>query len=136
MVASTSGMRAQTVVPEVSRPTVGPTVQMDKFVVAATLASMVVRTNYEVRNNEDATLVRVLVEEVRAGSRAAKAGVEKGMQILAIEGIPIRGLTERDFEAVMARELTSSLTLTVRRRNGFRSIKIEIPLGQPVPIKD
>ncbi len=109
---------------------------MERFVVAATLASIVVRTNYEVRNNEEATLVRVVIEEVRADSRAARAGVEKGMHILAIEGVPIRGLTEKDFTEVMAREITGSLTLTVRKRSGFRSLKIEIPVGQAVPLKD
>ena len=88
------------------------------------------------RNSDEATLVRVIVEEVRSGSRAARAGIEKGMQIVAIEGVPIRGLTEKDFNKVMARELTDSLTLTVRRRNGFRSFKVEIPVGQPVPLKD
>ena len=95
-----------------------------------------VRTNYEVRNNEEATLVRVVIEEVRAGSRAARAGIERGMLILAIEGVPIRGLTEKTFEAVMSREITDTLTLTVRRRNGFRSLKIEIPIGEPAPVRD
>ncbi|HEY0968154.1 MAG TPA: PDZ domain-containing protein [Opitutaceae bacterium] len=136
-VAGTQGVRAQAVGPDVPRLTVGQPVVMEKFVVQATLASVVVRTNYEMRNNEEATLVRVVVEEVRADSRAARAGVEKGMHILAIEGIPIRGLTEKDFSDVMAREIDgSSLTLTVRRRNGFRSLKIEIPVRQAAPLKD
>lgn len=134
--ACSTMVRAQAVAPEVPRLIVGQPVQMEKFVVAATLASLVVRTNYEVRNNEEATLVRVVVEEVRAGSRAARAGMERGMQILAIEGVPIRGLTEKDFNEVMEREITGSLTLTVRRRSGFRSLKIEIPVGEPVPLKD
>ena len=136
LLACAPGVQAQAVGPEVPRLMVGQPVQMEKFVVAATLASMVVRTNYEVRNNEEATLVRVVIEEVRAGSRAARAGIERGMLILAIEGVPIRGLTEKDFDAVMSREITDSLTLTVRRRNGFRSLKIEIPVGEPVPVRD
>jgi predicted metalloprotease with PDZ domain len=94
------------------------------------------RTNFEVRNNEEATLVRVVIEEVRAGSRAARAGIERGMMILAIEGVSIRGLTEKDFSEVMSREITGTLTLTVRRRNGFRSLKIEIPVGEPVPVRN
>ncbi len=130
------GVQAQAVGPEVPRLTVGQPVQMEKFVVAATLASMVVRTNFEVRNNEEATLVRVVIEEVRAGSRAARAGIERGMMILAIEGVSIRGLTEKDFSEVMSREITGTLTLTVRRRNGFRSLKIEIPVGEPVPVRN
>jgi C-terminal processing protease CtpA/Prc len=136
LLACAPGVQAQAVGPDVPRLTVGQPVQMEKFVVAATLASMVVRTNYEVRNNEEATLVRVVIEEVRAGSRAARAGIERGMLILAIEGVPIRGLTEKDFSEVMEREITGSLTLTVRRRNGFRSLKIEIPVGEPVPVRD
>ena len=136
LVACAPGVQAQAVGPDVPRLMVGQPVQMEKFVVAATLASIVVRTNYEVRNNEEATLVRVVIEEVRAGSRAARAGIERGMQILSIEGVPIRGLTEKDFNEVMARELTGSLTLTVRRRSGFRSLKIEIPVGDAVPLKD
>ncbi len=137
LIASTPGVRAQAVGLDVPRLTVGQPVVMEKFVVEATLASVVVRTNYEMRNNEEATLVRVVVEEVRADSRAARAGVEKGMQILSIEGIPIRGLTEKDFSDVMAREIGgSSLTLTVRRRNGFRSLKIEIPVRQAGSLKD
>lgn len=136
LLACGPGVWAQAVSPEVPRLEMGQPVQMDRFVVAATLASVVVRTNYEMRNSDEATLVRVIVEEVRSGSRAARAGIEKGMQIVAIEGVPIRGLTEKDFNKVMARELTDSLTLTVRRRNGFRSFKVEIPVGQPVPLKD
>lgn len=136
LLACAPGVQAQAVVPEVPRLMVGQPVQMEKLVVAATLASMVVRTNYEVRNNEEATLVRVVIEEVRAGSRAARAGIERGMLILAIEGVPIRGLTEKTFEAVMSREITDTLTLTVRRRNGFRALKIEIPIGEPAPVRD
>lgn len=136
LLACAPGVQAQAVSPDVPRLMVGQPVQMEKFVVAATLASLVVRTNYEVRNNEEATLVRVVVEEVRAGSRAARAGMERGMQILSIEGVPIRGLNEKEFNEVMARELTGSLTLTVRRRSGFRSLKIEIPVGEAVPLKD
>jgi S1-C subfamily serine protease len=136
LVACAPGVQAQAVGPDVPRLMVGQPVQMEKFVVAATLASMVVRTNYEVRNNEEATLVRVVIEEVRADSRAARAGIERGMLILAIEGVPIRGLTEKDFSEVMEREITGALTLTVRRRNGFRSLKIEIPVGEPVPVRN
>lgn len=137
LMACAPGVQAQAVGPDVPRLMVGQPVQMEKFVVAATLASLIVRTNYEVRNNEEATLVRVVVEEVRAGSRAARAGMERGMQILSIEGVPIRGLTEKDFNEVMAREISgSSLTLTVRRRSGFRSLKIEIPVGEPVPVRN
>ena len=36
----------------------------------------------------------------------------------------------------MSREITDTLTLTVRRRNGFRSLKIEIPIGEPAPVRD
>lgn len=132
LLAGVTSLGAQAIGPEVPRLVVGPPVQMEKFVVAATLASLVVRTNFEVRNNEDARLVQVIIEEVRANSRAARAGVERGMHILAIDGTPIRGLTERDFNDVMNREITGTLTLTVRRRNGFRSQKIAIPVG-PIP---
>lgn len=130
------GAEAQAVGPDVPRLTVGPTIEMEKFVVAATLASIVVRTNYEAQNGDEPRLVRVLVEEVRRDSRAARAGVQPGMQILAIEGIPIRGLNDQDFKEVMKREITGSLTLTVRRRSGFRSFKIVIPFGQPTEIKN
>ena len=130
------GVVAQPVAPGVPRLVVGPTIEMEKFVVAATLASIVVRTNYESRNGDEPKLVRVLVEEVRSDSRAARAGIQRGMQILAIEDIPIRGLNDKDFAEVMKLEITGSLTLTVRRRSGFRSFKITIPLGQSTEVKN
>lgn len=108
-------------------------VEMQKVVVAATLASLVVRTVYQMRQEEE-RLVLALIEEVRADSRAAKAGVQPGMQILAIEDIAIRGLTEDQFNEIMAMEVYDHLTLTVRRRNSFRSFKIAIPIGAPTPI--
>ncbi len=130
------GVGAQPVGPDGPRLTMGPTIEMEEFVVAATLASIVVRTDYEPRSGGAPTLVRVLVEEVRSDSRAAKAGIQQGMQIIAIEGISIRGLSEKNFNEVMRREIAGSLTLTVRRRNGFRSYKIVIPVGQPTAVRN
>lgn len=109
--------------------------EMQKMVVSATLASLVVRTVYQMPPRDtEMRLAMMLIEEVRTDSRAAKAGVRSGMQIIAIEGIDIRGLTETQFDEVMAMEVYDHLTLTVRRRNGFRSFKIVIPIGAPTPI--
>ena len=63
---------------------------------------------------EVSTISFLRVENVRADSVAARAGVTEGLEVVAIQGKRVRGLTESEVDDLMKLPVIDELVLTVR----------------------
>jgi hypothetical protein len=74
------------------------------------------------------------VERVRPNTSAALAGITAGMEITAIQGTRIHGLTEEEFGGIMAGSVQDEIVLRVREaaQAGERDVHIRLP-GSPRP---
>lgn len=90
-------------------------VQMAAMKVSAVLASVELRMFYLPNaGGEVSGLSFLRVENVRPNSGAAQAGVAVGMEIVAIQGKRIRGLSEAELNDLMKLPVTDQLVLGVR----------------------
>lgn len=111
-----------------------PVVELPAFHVSESLAHVVVSPFYERgRREADGRVLHLVVQDVRAGSLAAKAGLARGMEIHALQGVPLQGLTDAEVRDVMARPVTGDFVLRVKRPLGFRPFDLVIPLPRPGP---
>ncbi len=76
------------------------------------------------------------VERVRPNTTAALAGVEAGMDITAIQGVRIHGLTEEEFGGMMAGSVQDEIVLRAREsaQASERDIHIRLPGSPCVPV--
>ena len=73
-----------------------------------------------------------LIDEVRSGSPAAKAGLEKIEVIVAVDGVPVHATG--DLRRVMSRHRPGdTVRLTLRSTNGLRKVKVGTTVGCTVP---
>jgi predicted metalloprotease with PDZ domain len=70
------------------------------------------------------------VESVREKSAAARAGLEKGMEIVAIQGVTLNGLTEEEYQQVMRTPVYDVFVLRVRREGRVRTDELRIAVGR------
>jgi C-terminal processing protease CtpA/Prc len=106
-----------------------PPVQLEPVRVAAIWSNAVVRIEY-LPDSEDWRIAKLLVESVREKSAAARAGLEKGMEIVAIQGIALSGITEQAYQRVMRMPVDDVLVLSVRRAGRVKSEEMRIPVAK------
>lgn len=97
--------------------------------VSAALASVELRLFYLPNAGGGvSTLSFLAVETVRANTRAAQAGLREGMELVAIQNVRIRGLSEEDLEKLMALPVRNEIGLIVREAHGDTEQALRIPL--------
>ena len=76
------------------------------------------------------------VEHVRPKTTAALAGIEAGMEITAIQGTRIHGLTEEEFGGIMAGSVQDEIVLRVRESAEAkeRDIHVRLPGSPRLPV--
>jgi C-terminal processing protease CtpA/Prc len=104
-------------------------VQMEPVRVAAIWANAEVRIVYQ-RSTEDPRISYLRVEAVREKSAAARAGLEKGMEIVAIQGVALSGLTDEDYHRVMRAPVMDALVLRVRRAGRVKVEELRIAVAK------
>jgi membrane-associated protease RseP (regulator of RpoE activity) len=105
------------------------TLQLPVVRVSAILASVELRP-FHLPNpeSEDLPISFLRVERVRPDTAAARAGVEAGMEITAIQGVRLRGMTDSDLSEAMAKPVKNGITLSVRDPPRSREREIQIKL--------
>lgn len=107
----------------------GPPVKLEPVRVASIWANAVVRVVYQ-RSDDDPRISVLRVESVREKSAAARAGLEKGMEIVAIQGVTLNGLTEEEYQQVMRAPVYDVFVLRVRREGRVRTDELRIAVGK------
>lgn len=106
-----------------------PAIEMSPVRVGAALESVELRAFY--LSNLAATtphLSYLLVETVRHNTTAAEAGVKEGMEVTAIQGRRVRGMTDVDLFETMTARVKNHIALTVREPPHISEKEIHIPL--------
>lgn len=106
-----------------------PPVKMEPMRVAAIWANAEVRIIYQ-RSSDGPRISMLRVESVRPKSAAARAGLEKGMEIVALQGVALDGLTEEEFQHAMRTPVIDVLVLRVRRAGRVRTEELRIELAK------
>jgi len=106
----------------------GP-VRMAPMRVHAIWSSAVVRL-VMLQSNDGPRISMLKVESVRDNSAASRAGLAKGMEIVAIQGVALTGLTEEEYQRVMITPVTDVFLLRVRREGRVRTEELRIPLAK------
>ena len=68
---------------------------------------------------------RLFVRETPAGEGAAQAGLELDDEILAIDGRPVREMTEEDVRRAVRGDVGTTMTLRVERTGVKRDVKVK-----------
>lgn len=117
---------------EIGRPLILPPMR-----VSLALASIEVRL-FSLPDAEASSLQLsfLRVERVRPNTSAALAGIEAGMEITAIQGARIHGLTEEEFGSLMAGSVQDEIVLRVRDspQAKERDVHIHLPGSPGVPV--
>lgn len=109
-----------------------PAIVLPTVRVAAALANVELRLFYLPNAGGAAQSLSFLaVETVRANSTAALAGVKEGMELTAIQGIRIRGLSEDELNKTMALPVKNEIVVVAREPHGGVEHEIHIPLRRP-----
>lgn len=106
-----------------------PPVTLEPVRVAAIWSNAVVRVIY-LRSSDGPRISMLRVESVREKSAAARAGLEKGMEIVAIQGVALNGLTEEEYQHVMRTPVFDVFVLRVRREGRVRTEELRIPIAK------
>jgi S1-C subfamily serine protease len=104
-------------------------VQLEPVRVAAIWSNAEVRIVYQ-RSTDDPPIAYLRVEAVREKSAAARAGWEKGMEIVAIQGVALSGLTDEDYQRVMRAPVRDALVLKVRRAGRMKVAEVRIAVAK------
>lgn len=72
-----------------------------------------------------ATSHTLTVHEAPADGAAARAGVQAGDVVVAIDGAPVSGMDEREVVARLRGEVGTTVTLRVRRDGAERDVRVE-----------
>jgi membrane-associated protease RseP (regulator of RpoE activity) len=110
-------------------------VQLPAMRVSAGLANIELRLFYLPNAGFDTTkpLSFLRVETVRRNSLAARAGVVEGMEIVAIQGSRIRGMTDADLNELMMRPAKNEIVFVAREYSNGPEREIHLPLPQKPP---
>lgn len=123
------GPRLQALMAQIAVNAADPVVALPELHIGAALAWMDLQLVFGSAEKSGLRLLSYLrVVDVRPGTRAAAAGVRAGMQVTAIQGVRINGLTEPEFLAAMDRPLRSELIVNVRDHVGGKETELRFPL--------
>lgn len=114
---------------------IGAPFELPPMRVSLALASIEVRLfSLPAAEDSDQRLSFLRVERVRPNTSAALAGIAAGMEITAIQGTRIHGLTEEELGGVMAGSVQDEIVLRVRdsAQAEEKDIHIRLP-GSPRP---
>ena len=112
-----------------------PAVVLPTMRISASLANVELRMYYLPNSGGGTARLAFLgVETVRPGSTAAEAGLREKMEVTAIQGIRIRGLTDADLEKTMQLPVTTEIIVTVRESQNADERDLHIPVQKP-PVK-
>jgi C-terminal processing protease CtpA/Prc len=78
-----------------------------------------------VRARRDPTSGVVLVTDVPAGLGGAKAGLEPGDRILAVDGVPVSQMTVDGFHRAVRGPIGSMVRLTIQRGDMIVDVEVE-----------
>ncbi len=106
-----------------------PPLRLQPARVAAIWSNAVVRIVY-LPDSDDWRISKLVVESVREKSAAARAGLEKGMEIVAIQGTALSGLTENEYQRVMQTPVSDVLVLGVRRSGRVKAEELRIQVAK------
>lgn len=106
-----------------------PPVTLEPVRVAAIWSNAVVRVIYQ-RSSDGPRISVLRVESAREKSAAARAGLEKGMEIVAIQGVALNGLTEEEYQHVMRTPVYDVFVLRVRREGRVRTEELRIAVAK------
>jgi C-terminal processing protease CtpA/Prc len=106
-----------------------PALKLEPVRVAAIWSNAQVRVIYQ-RSNDEPRISLLRVESVREKSAAARAGLEKGMEIVAIQGVTLNGLTEDDYQQVMRTPVYAVFVLRVRREGRVKTEELRIAVAK------
>jgi predicted metalloprotease with PDZ domain len=109
-----------------------PPVKMAAYHVSEAMLSIQVTTRWA---QSSQSYVGQWVDSMRVGgvqphSIAEKAGLRRGMEILAIQGQLVHGLTQDDLNHVLLQEVTREVVLQVRSSAHAAPVEIHLPVGQ------
>jgi S1-C subfamily serine protease len=104
-------------------------VPMEPVNVAAIWSNAEERIFYQ-RSTDDPRISYLRVEAVREKSAAARAGWEKGTEIVAIQGVALGGLTDEDYRRVMRAPVIDALVLKVRRLGRMKVAEVRIAVAK------
>ncbi|MCX6955539.1 MAG: PDZ domain-containing protein [Verrucomicrobia bacterium] len=105
------------------------TVNMEPVRVSSIWTNAVVRVVMQ-QSNDGPRISVLRVESVRENSAAARAGLAKGMEIVAIQGVALAGLTEEEYQRVMITPVVDVFVLRVRREGRVRTEEIRVAMGK------
>jgi len=114
---------------DLQNPPPGSIMEMPVMRVSAALASVELRVFSQPNmDSAERPLSFLRVENVRPDTAAARAGIARGMEIVAIQDIRIRGLSEDELGAVMQQPVQNEIVLIVREppRRGEWEIRISL----------
>jgi S1-C subfamily serine protease len=106
-----------------------PPVTLEPVRVGAIWSNAVVRVIY-LRSSDGPRISVLRVESVREKSAAARAGLEKGMEIVAIQGVALNGLTEEEYQHVMRTPVFDVFVLRVRREGRVKTEELRIAVAK------
>ncbi len=123
-----SDPRFQTALEKMRVEAANPTMKLPSMRVSAAFASVELRLHHlPFSGGGVPSLAYLRVETVRADSRAARAGLKEGMEVTAVQGLGIRGLTEIELNDTMSWPVKNEIVLVAREPHGPEK-EIHIPL--------
>ena len=89
--------------------------QLPAMHISAVLANVELRPFFLGTSGDDARKISFLrVDRVRAGTAAARAGVEAGQEVTIIQDVRVRGLTESELEEAMQTPVKGEIVMSLR----------------------
>jgi len=71
------------------------------------------------------------VGKIKPHSTAAAAGLARGLEILAIQGQYVRGLTPPELAQILSLDVGHDLVLTVQHSPKEDPVELHVPVGKP-----
>ncbi len=104
-------------------------VMLPAFNVVESVLSVNVRTEFR-QTFFGAFVTRMFVGEVKTPSVAQRAGLKKGMEIVAIQGKPVAGLSESDLSRLLVQPGLEEVVLLVRPSWLKEPREYRLPVGK------
>ena len=106
-----------------------PPVKMAPYTVSEAMMKIPLVFGWQ-QNYAGQRLQSMRVGKIKPHSAAANAGLARGMEILAIQGQYVRGLTQSELAQILQIDVGHELVLTVERRPKEDPAEIHIPVGK------
>ena len=102
-------------------------VLLPPFNVIESVLKVKVVTEYQ-KTHLGAFVTRMIVDEVKTPSLAQRAGLKKGMEIVAIQGHFVAGLSQAEVDQLLVQSARDSVVLLVRRSWLKQPEEIRLPV--------